>query len=196
MRAVGEYVVGCLLLSRQSHRCLQQTAVGVGHTGSVVMCGTMNKKQICLSFGLDWKVEFYTGSLKHDSPRNKCRLPLRVFPPLPRPTSRDSDVYGWARATRAHAPRMEFAGVRRRMLMLLSLPTHEHASRRPHAANPPGYGMTGSTGGATTAAPAQTHLPRGGRTRSVLWPGSAGARLTSADAGTHMHCDSTRKPTV
>ena len=37
---------------------------------------------------------------------------------------------------------------------------------------------------------------RVGHTPAVLWPGSAGARLTSADARTHMHCDVTRKPTV
>ena len=30
----------------------------------------------------------------------------------------------------------------------------------------------------------------------MLWPGSTGAWLTSADARTHMHCDVTRKPTV
>ena len=51
------------------------------------------------------------------------------------------------------------AGVRRRMLMLLSLPNPAHAPSTPPAHRaPPGYGTTGSTGGATTAAPAQTQL--------------------------------------
>jgi len=67
---------------------------------------------------------------------------------------------------------------------------------------PPARACAQATGRATAAAPAQhtagPRAPCGGRMRAVLWPGSAGASLISADARTHIHvhCDSTRKPTV
>ena len=81
---------------------------------------------------------------------------------------------------------MEFAGVRPHAVVGVStraLPhTHEHASCHPHA---------------------RAHRLQAVRLQQLqhntqLGPErhAAGASLISADARTHMHCDSTRKPTV